>query len=228
MRDLERLFHAPGSTQEARELQSRLRRRVRVEPLGRSIGVVAGVDCAYPRGAAVGRAAVLTYRLDGLVPQDEAVVARPVAFPYIPGLLSFRELPLILAALAALPRMPDVILVDGQGIAHPRRLGLASHLGVLLGVPTIGCAKSVLIGRAAPPAQRSGAWTALIDRGETVGALLRTRPGTKPVVVSPGHRVDLNSSLALVMRCLDGRRIPRPLREADRLVGRRDAALART
>jgi deoxyribonuclease V len=140
-----------------------------------------------------------------------------VSFPYIPGLLSFREVPAALAALEALPAAPDLILCDGQGIAHPRRCGLASHLGLLARTPSIGVAKTRLVGEHRAPAARRGAWAPLVHRGERIGAVLRTRAGVKPVYVSIGHRVSLATALRLVMACTRRYRIPEPLRWAHRL-----------
>ena len=169
----------------------------------------------------MGVAGIVVYRYPALEEASRVAVEHPVRFPYIPGLLSFRELPLILAGMASLPTLPDVLLVDGQGIAHPRRLGIASHLGVLLERPTIGCAKRVLVGTAREPGQARGAVSELRDGSEIIGALVRTRPGVRPLVVSIGHRVDLASAIEIVLSCCDGLRIPTPLRDADRLVRQR-------
>jgi deoxyribonuclease V len=150
-----------------------------------------------------------------------AVARRPLTFPYVPGLLSFREIPAILAALEGLKESPDLIFCDGQGYAHPRRFGLASHLGVLLDVPTIGCAKSRLIGEPAVPGgpgARAGAWTPLLDDGERIGAVVRTRAGAQPLYISCGHRVSLERAVALTLEACDGPRIPLPTRRADRCV----------
>jgi deoxyribonuclease V len=140
--------------------------------------------------------------------------ALQVAFPYVPGLLSFRELPALLPALQALGRQPDLIFVDGQGLAHPRSFGLASHLGVLTGIPTIGCAKSRLVGEAAEPGPEVGDWEPLLYRERTVGAVLRTRRGVKPLYISVGHLVDLSTALRMVLGCLRGVRLPEPQRKA--------------
>jgi deoxyribonuclease V len=154
---------------------------------------------------------------------ETAFACCPLTFPYVPGLLSFREIPPILAALEGLSAAPDLIFCDGQGYAHPRRFGLASHLGVLLDVPTIGCAKSRLIGDHAEPGPRRGSWTPLTDAGERIGAVLRTRAGSRPIYVSVGHRVSLERAIALTLEACDpsGRsRVPRPTQRADRLVAR--------
>jgi deoxyribonuclease V len=179
------------------------------------------VDCAHAVGRPDGIAGIVVYRYPALTELARIAVAHAVRFPYVPGLLAFRELPLILAAIRSLSQLPDLLLVDGQGIAHPRRLGIASHLGVLLDRPAIGCAKGILCGTARAPAEQAGSWTPLTEGRETIGALLRTRTGVKPLVVSPGHRIDLATSLEIVRACCDGTRLPKPLREADRLVRER-------
>ncbi len=198
--------------------QEALRDRVRLQPFTGDLSIVGAVDCFHAAESAMGMAGIVLFQYPSLVELSHTIVEHPVTFPYVAGLLAFRELPLILAAIESLSQLPDVWLVDGHGIAHPRRMGLASHLGVLLDRPTIGCAQSLLIGRAAEPPQRAGAWTPLTHQGETVGGLLRTRAGARPIVVSPGHRVDLSQALSIVQRCCDGQRIPKPLREAGRLV----------
>jgi deoxyribonuclease V len=176
---------------------------------------VCGIDVHYlDEGIAHAAAAVLSF--PGLEPRGHAFARRRVAFPYIPGLLSFREVPAALAALARLSIAPDLILCDGQGIAHPRRCGLASHLGLLAGLPSIGVAKTRLIGEHRGPPARRGAWVPLVDRGERIGAVLRTRAGVKPVYVSIGHRVSLETAVRYAMACTTRYRIPEPLRSAHR------------
>jgi deoxyribonuclease V len=206
---------------EARALQASLRTRVeahdRLDPLHR----VAGVDVAFPRKgrARVARAAAAVLRFPSLEPVETATAVVPVSFPYVPGLLSFREIPAILPALERLSRLPDLLLCDGQGIAHPRRFGLACHLGVLLDRPTIGVAKTRLVGSHAAVPQARGAWTPLEHEGEVVGAVLRTREGVKPVYVSPGHRIDLETAVARVMDCVTRFRLPETTRAAHRAAG---------
>jgi deoxyribonuclease V len=210
-------WHSGISPAEAVALQRKLAARVlRADRLGR-VRLVCGVDVHYADGTAC--AAAVLFRLPGLEPAGEAVVRKRVSFPYIPGLLSFREIPAALAALEALPAAPDLILCDGQGIAHPRRLGLASHLGLLARKPSIGVAKTRLVGEHRAPAVRRGARAPLVHRGERVGAVLRTRAGVKPVYVSIGHRVSLATALRYVMACTTRYRIPEPLRRAHRLAG---------
>lgn len=206
---------------EARRLQSQLRDRVVVEDRLPAVHRVAGVDVGFEQGGAVTRAAVVILSFPELERLDQAIARRPTVFPYVPGLLSFRELPAVLEALARLAIDPDLLLCDGQGIAHPRRLGIASHLGILIDRPTIGVGKSRLCGRHDPVPEQRGGWTPLIDRGETIGAVLRTRERVKPVYVSPGHRVGLETAIRYVMACTPRYRLPETTRQADRLASGR-------
>jgi deoxyribonuclease V len=165
---------------------------------------------------------VVVFRFPEMVEIERAHAVLPLRFPYVPGLLSFREIPVLLAALKKLKRLPDLLFCDGQGYAHPRRMGLATHLGIVLDRPSIGCAKSILIGSHGDLAAEAGNWVALTDAkadGETIGAAVRTRDGVNPIYVSQGHRVSLKSAIELTLAVGDGMRIPRPTREADRLVG---------
>ncbi len=203
------------SPEEAVRLQERLAALVQEAPLPRPPRTVGGIDVGVRDG--ISRAAVVVMTLPDLDVRFTAVHEMPTPFPYIPGLLSFREVPVILKALEAIPELPDVLLCDAQGRAHPRRLGLASHLGVLLDHPTVGCAKSRLVGRHPPVPDQRGAWVPLVDRGETVGAVVRTRPGVKPVYVSVGHRITLAEAVDLVVRTAPRYRLPEPLRLAHRL-----------
>jgi deoxyribonuclease V len=212
---------------EARRLQKELAHQVsQVDDLG-DLRTVAGVDLGYPRsltgpaGEEIGRAAVVVLEYPGLEPVEERIVHRPVSFPYVPGLLSFREAPVGLAALGELATPPDLLIVDGHGRAHPRRFGIACHLGVLLDLPTIGCAKSILVGHAAEPGPSPGDWTPLTHRDEIIGAVLRTRTGVKPVYLSVGHRISLETAVAVVISCLRGYRLPEPTRLADRIASQR-------
>ena len=205
---------------EAQALQARLAPQVRRRDETQHVEWIAAVDVHYPqRGQA--RAAAVLYRYPALSLEDVQVVEEPAGFPYVPGLLSFREAPAALKALHALIRQPDLLLVDGQGIAHPRRFGLASHIGLLLDVPAIGCAKSRLCGTAEEPAAQSGAWSPLVDGDEVIGAALRTRTGVKPLYVSIGHRVDLAAAIRWVLACCRGLRLPEPSRWAHRAAGGR-------
>ncbi len=175
---------------------------------------MAGVDVSYGE---VGRAAVVVLSFPGLEVLEEVAIEGAARFPYIPGLLSFREGPLALAALERVQTRPDVLMFDGQGYAHPRRLGLASHLGVYLDMPSIGVAKSRLVGTYAEPGPNIGDRSPLVHRGEVVGVALRTKPRTNPLFVSAGHKLDLETAVAVVLRSLRGYRLPEPTRLADKL-----------
>jgi deoxyribonuclease V len=179
---------------------------------------VAGADMAFDPETNVAFAGVIVYRLPALEEVERRMARRKLRFPYIPGLLSFRESPVLLAAFARLQTEPDVILIDGQGVAHPRRVGIACHLGLLLDRPTIGCAKSILVGEAVEPGGRAGSTSPLVDEGETVGVAMRTRHQVRSIYVSIGHRVSLASAVRIVAQCADGFRIPKPTREADHWV----------
>ena len=203
---------------EAIALQQRLRARVELDDRYQEIRTVAGADLAFDPVTQAAVAAVIVYQLPKLEPMERCFARRKLRFPYVPGLLSFRESPVLLAAFSRLEQEPDLILIDGHGLAHPRRFGIACHIGVLLDKPTIGCAKSVLVGEYEEPAARAGSISALVFQGERVGTVLRTREGVRPIFVSTGHRVSLPSATRLVRQCLDGFRIPKPTREADRYV----------
>jgi deoxyribonuclease V len=212
--------------QEAIQIQKELRPRVIIEPLeDEAISLVAGVDVGLPRGAKIARAAiaVLDYATMELV--DQAVADLPIPFPYVPGLLSFREMPVILAALERLETQPDLFIVDGHGYAHPRRFGLACHLGVWLDRPAIGCGKSILVGEQATPKNPRGSMAPLIDNAETIGMAVRTREAVKPVYISIGHRVDLESAIRIILNCGRNRscclRLPEPIRWAHRLASQK-------
>ncbi len=201
---------------EAAALQEELRGRVVERPLP-APRTVAGVDLSARGGDA--RAAVCVLSFPGLELVEEATAVRPMDFPYVPGLLAFREVPAILDAYAKLAVEPDVLLVDGHGRAHPRRFGVACHLGVELDRPAVGVGKSRLVGRHREPGPRRGARTRLVDGDELLGACLRTRDGVKPVYVSVGHRVALDDAVRLVLRCAPRYRLPEPIRRADRVAG---------
>jgi deoxyribonuclease V len=201
--------------QEACELQDQLREKVRVSSLKKEPRYVAGVDAAFSDDRVF--AAACLYRYPELTPVGQRSVVRRLSFPYVPGFLSFREGPAIIAAIEKLSPAPDLVLVDGQGIAHPRGIGIASFIGVLSGVPTIGCAKSRLIGEHEEPGQTKGAWSALLFDDKTVGAVLRTRDHTRPLFISPGHLIDLDSAIRIALACTRNYRIPEPLRCADQL-----------
>jgi deoxyribonuclease V len=224
---------------EARKIQEELRTHWKGEDDIGCIRTVAGLDASFTltesqalkkpvtrwnRLRAANRAigCVVVYRFPEMEELERTHATLPLEFPYVPGLLSFREIPVLLAALRKLQTTPDLLFCDAQGYAHPRRMGLASHLGVVLDLPTIGCAKSVLIGTHSEPPQAAGSWSPLLDEkanGELIGAVLRTRAGVKPIYVSQGHRVSLETSVRLTLAVSDGYRIPRPTRDADHFAG---------
>lgn len=203
---------------EAIAIQNRLRGEVRLQDdLPDTIRRVAGVDVGFEEQGAVTRAAVAVLDVPSLTLIDSAIARLPTTFPYVPGLLSFREIPAILDAMDQLQLAPELLLVDGQGYAHPRRLGIACHLGLLTDLPSIGVGKTRLIGRHAPVPDTRGEWVPLLDRGETVGAVLRSRVGVQPLYISAGYRISLETALAWVMRCLGKYRLPETTRQAHRL-----------
>lgn len=204
----------PTTIEQAVAIQQQLRAEVIVEDQLGPIRHVAGVDCGFEADGTITRAAVAVLSFPDLELRDRAVVRRPTTFPYVPGFLSFREVPAVLEALAQLTVMPDLLLCDGQGLAHPRRFGLACHLGLLTDTPAIGVAKSLLIGRHAPLAEQRGAWEPLVDRAEVIGAALRTRAGTKPLFISIGHRISLPTAIDYVLRCTPKYRLPETTRRA--------------
>jgi len=202
---------------EAIEIQRRLARRVSEVDPRRRIRTVAGVDVGYKQRGRVMRAAVVVLGLPELEPLEQAAACLPVTFPYVPGLLSFREIPAVLRALAKLDALPDLLVCDGQGRAHPRRFGLACHLGVVAGLPAVGIAKSKLIGTHGRIPERRGAWVPLELDGEVIGAVVRTRQGVKPVYVSVGHRLSLDRAVALTLEITPRYRLPETTRQAHRL-----------
>jgi deoxyribonuclease V len=211
------LHRWPRSAKQAIALQKELAASVEARDRLGPVRHVAGADVGFEEGGAVTRAAVVVLSFPGLELEDWAIARRPTRFPYVPGLLSFREAPAVVAAWRKLRLAPDLLLCDGQGIAHPRRFGLACHLGVILDVPTIGAAKSRLVGAHAEPGYAKGDWAPLVHNGETVGAALRTRANVKPIYVSIGHRVNLETAIRYVRACTTRTRLPETTRFADRL-----------
>jgi len=207
----------PASAAEAIVLQQKLRERVIVVDQLDTVSTVAGLDVGPEGDGSVMRAAVAVLSFPDLKTADQVVARRPASFPYIPGLLSFREIPALLDALARLGALPDLLLCDGQGLAHPRRFGLACHLGVLTGIPSIGVAKSLLVGEHGPLPPARGSWRPLVHKGEVVGAALRTRTGVTPVYVSIGHKVSLATAIDYVLACSPNFRLPETTRAAHRL-----------
>jgi deoxyribonuclease V len=202
---------------QAIDLQKQLSRKVIRKSTIKTNAVrkVAGIDTAYRRGVAC--AAVVVLQFEDLETIEYKTAARPVAFPYVPGLLSFREGPVILAALNKLKSTPDLLIFDGQGVAHPRRFGIASHIGLLVDIPSIGCAKSKLLGHCEQPGEECGSFSYLTYHDETIGAVVRTRRKVKPVYISIGHRVNLRESIKFVLHCCKGYRLPETTRRADKL-----------
>lgn len=194
-------------------LAERIERQDRLGPVRR----IAGVDVGFEAEGRITRAAIVVLDAETLAPAGQAIARLPTAFPYIPGLLSFREIPAVLDAWKKLLIQPDLLLVDGQGIAHPRRLGIASHLGLLLDRPSIGVAKSRLIGQHTELPVDKGAWVPLRERDEIIGAVLRSRTGIAPLYISTGHRISLETALAWVMRAVTRYRLPETTRAAHRL-----------
>lgn len=199
---------------QAKAIQSRLATLVSKKNENKSLQFIAGVDISplNTRGIATGVVVVMDYPELRVI--EVKIAKQKIDFPYIPGLLSFREAPLILAACQKLAILPDLVLVDGQGIAHPKRLGLASHVGILLDVPTIGCAKSRLCGVHQPVGETSGSFAELRDGPEVIGAVLRTKNGVKPLYISIGHKIDLDTAILRVLECCRGYRVPEPTRLA--------------
>jgi deoxyribonuclease V len=205
------------TAEEAVTIQQALRSEIiTTDELG-SVRYVAGVDVGFEAEGTITRAAVAILQLEDLQLVDRAIARRPTTFPYIPGFLSFREVPAVLEALEKLTTPPDLLLCDGQGIAHPRRFGIACHLGLLTRLPSIGVAKSLLVGKHTEVPEERGAWVPLVHKSERVGAVLRTRSGTKPLYISSGHRISLETAIAYVMRCTPKYRLPETTRHAHRL-----------
>jgi deoxyribonuclease V len=211
------------SPQEAVSLQNKLAGQVICENRLGPVANVAGIDVSLNNDLACAAVVVLNYPHLDLV--DQAVATRRVSFPYIPGLLSFREGQVILDALTGLTQKPELLIFDGHGVAHPRRLGVASHIGLLSDIPAIGCAKSRLCGQYTEPEFGKGSYACLTDREEVIGAVVRTRKGVKPVYVSLGHRIDLNTSIKYVLDCCRGYRLPETTRRAHHLAGKHKASL---
>lgn len=205
----------PTTLEEAQAIQNQLRGQVVTTDDFGELRTIAGVDAGYEGDTA--RAAVVVLAYPSLEPLDYVVARRPATFPYIPGFLSFRETPAVMAALNELRVRPDMLICDGQGIAHPRRFGIACHIGVLADLPAIGCAKSLLVGRHDPVPDERGALVPLTHKGEQIGVVLRSRVGVKPVFISVGHRVSLPAAIQIVMSCLTKYRLPETTRLADAL-----------
>ena len=206
------------SPEEAVAIQNRLRSQLDLQSEHREIRTVAGIDVSYDKGSDVLFAAIVVLQLPHLQEVDTVGTSAVVPFPYVPGLLSFRECPAVLRAWEKLRVIPDCIMCDGQGIAHPRRFGIASHLGVWLDIPAIGCAKSLLVGTYEEPGVKRGSFLPLVHRKEQVGVILRTKDNTGPVFVSQGHKINLRQAIEIVLACGTKYRIPEPTRRAHLVV----------
>lgn len=207
------------TTAEAKAIQLELASQVKRVGVITDPRYIAGVDISVNRFSKTGTGAVVVLSYPGLQVVEAQVVTDRIAFPYVPGLLSYREAPLILAAFEKIKIKPDIVMVDGQGIAHPRRFGIASHLGLILGIPTIGCAKSRLCGEHEIPGTQTGSFAELKDNGEVIGAVLRTRENVKPLYISIGHLIDLPAAIKWVLACCRGYRLPEPTRLAHQAAG---------
>jgi deoxyribonuclease V len=207
----------PTNIAEARAIQESLRGKVIAEDRFGPVNTVAGVDVGFENNGTITRAAVVVLGFPGLQLLEQAIAREPTRFPYVPGYLSFRETPAVLAALEELRAKPDLLLCDGQGLAHPRRFGIACHLGLLTDIPSIGVAKSRLVGTHDEVPEQKGAWRPLRDGDEVIGAVLRTRTRVSPVFVSVGHRICLASAIDIVLRCTTRYRLPETTRRAHHL-----------
>ncbi|RME80182.1 MAG: deoxyribonuclease V [Planctomycetota bacterium] len=212
--DFLRLHSFEINPKEAIELQSKLKSRISLKPLKAFPSVVAGVDTSFEKGSSKAYYAIVVLELPSLQEKEVVVGSVEMRFPYIPGLLAFRELPVLLEGFKRLQTVPDVIICDGHGIAHPRRMGLASHLGLWLDLPTIGCAKKILKGTWKMPEKKAGSHSLIELHGEVVGLVLRTKKKCNPVFVSPGHKIDLEDSLRVIQACLHRYKLPEPTRLA--------------
>jgi deoxyribonuclease V len=217
---IKKLHNWNVSYSEAAALQKRLAGKVQFKPLEKSPKLIAGLDCALSKDGQRILACAVVVKLPGLELIETKTAVQKVTFPYIPGLLSFREAPVCIAAVEKLKSKPDLFLIDGQGIAHPRRLGLAAHLGLFFNKPTIGCAKSRLTGSFKDPSGQKGSHSQLKDKDEVIGAVVRTRTDVKPVFVSVGNRCTLNDAIKTTLACTTKYRLPEPTRLAHQLVSK--------
>lgn len=218
MADYTKLHDWNLTPREAVELQKSLREQVRINTLAREVKTIAGADISFNKFSTTIYASVVVINLETMETIEETGVVSETKFPYVPGLLSFREAPAMLEAWSKLKIEPDAVMFDGQGIAHPRRIGIASHVGLMLNRPTLGCAKSVLVGKYEEPEAERGNWSEMIDKGETIGAALCTKTNVQPVFVSPGHLITLQEAIDLTLKSDGGYRQPEPTRRAHLLV----------
>jgi deoxyribonuclease V len=203
--------------EEGIDIQSHLRHQVILEDQLIGLRTIAGIDVGFESDGKLTRAAIVVLSFPELIVREKSMVRRPTTFPYIPGLLSFREVPAVMEAFNGLTALPDLLLCDGQGIAHPRRFGIACHLGLICNIPSIGVAKSRLVGKHAQVGDKRGARQPLLDGEEVIGFVLRTRSGVKPVYVSPGHLLSMETAVDIALRCTLNYRIPEPIRQAHHL-----------
>ncbi len=201
-------------------MQRELRERLILEAPEMDLGLVAGADVSYSKGSDVFFSSVVVFEMPGMSIVEESTAKDRVDFPYIPGLLSFREAPVLIKAFEGVKNTPDVVIFDGHGIAHPRGIGLASHMGLILDLPSIGCAKKILVGDHEPVGNEVGDHTPILYKDSVVGIALRTRQNVKPVFVSPGHKMDISSAIEIVMRTCRGYKLPEPTRQAHLSVNR--------
>jgi deoxyribonuclease V len=204
---------------EAAVLQKELRNKLNLEtPQDFTVNTIAGADISFNKYETTVYAGIIVLSFPALQPIAHSLVKTEVTFPYVSGFLAFREVPALLEAWQQLPQKPDVLVVDGHGIAHPRRMGIASHFGVLTGQPTIGCAKKILFGKYQPPPDIKGTYSYIQNKEEVLGAVLRTREKVKPVFISPGHKLSLQDSIDIILQSMGRYRIPEPTRRAHELV----------
>lgn len=216
---MRRLHEWPSNIPEAMALQTRLAPQVSREEAHLNVRYIAGVDVSAPKSRGEGTAAVVILDYPSLKLMEAQTVHGNIDFPYVPGLLTFREAPLVLRAFELVTTAPDLVFIDGQGIAHPRRFGIAAHIGLLLDIPTIGCAKSRLCGTYEEPGIERGSFSGLKDSDEAIGAVLRTKTGTKPLFISVGHKISLQQAVEWVLACCRGYRLPEPARLSHQAAG---------
>ncbi len=202
------------SPQDAKQLQGRLRSQVEITPLDKEVKIVAGADISFDRGSDLMHAAIVVLQLPDLQPVARSLISDETSFPYIPGLLAFRELPVLFKAWDQLEMKPDVLILDGHGIAHPRRMGIATHLGIEIDYPTVGCAKNILTGSHGPLGDKKGEYSSLKENGETIGMALRSRTNVNPIYISPGYKTSFEDAYSVIMNTLTKYKLPRTTRLA--------------
>lgn len=218
MEKTEQLFSL--SPAEAVQQQKKLRAQVRIEPIEQPVRTVAGADISFDRGSDIMHAGLIVFSYPELEEVSRALASVKTEFPYIPGLLAYREIPALLKVWNLLTTKPDVLIMDGHGIAHPRRMGIATHFGIVTGQPTIGCAKKILAGTHKSPGQQKGDYTYIWHRKEKVGMALRSRNNVKPIFISPGHLVSFEDTYKIVMQCLTNYKLPKTTRKTHQMVNK--------